>query len=139
MRGGRRAMHAKFSNSGGCLAFKCKRKTPDSFKPLFPVTKEWENWFIHKYQIDICAIYQQPYNFERTGCKGCPFAKDIQHELDILEHFFPEERKQCEIIWKPVYDEYRRLSYRLKTPYAHQMTIEEFNKRAELIERSKSK
>lgn len=25
-----------------------------------------------------------------------------------------EERKQCEIIWKPVYDEYRRLGYRLK-------------------------
>ena len=26
----------------------------------------------------------------------------------------PNERKQCEIIWKPIYDEYRRINYRLK-------------------------
>ena len=35
-------------------------------------------------------------------------------ELDTLEKYFPNERKQCEIIWKPVYDEYRRIGYRLK-------------------------
>ena len=32
----------------------------------------------------------------------------------MLEKFFPSERKQCEMIWKPVYDEYRRINYRLK-------------------------
>lgn len=37
-----------------------------------------------------------------------------QKELDTLEQFFPEERKQCELIWKPLYDEYRRIGYRLK-------------------------
>lgn len=26
----------------------------------------------------------------------------------------PNERKQCEYIWQPVYAEYRRLGYRLK-------------------------
>ncbi len=46
--------------------------------------------------------------------KGCPFAINIQHELETLEKYFPAERKQCENIWKPVYDEYRRLGYRLK-------------------------
>lgn len=30
------------------------------------------------------------------------------------EFLFPNERKQCEIIWKPVYAEYRRLGYRLR-------------------------
>lgn len=55
-----------------------------------------------------------PNNFDRTGCKGCPFAINLQHELDTLEKYFPNERKQCEIIWKPVYNEYRRLGYRLK-------------------------
>lgn len=38
----------------------------------------------------------------------------LQKELDVLEKYFPTERKQCEIIWKPVYDEYRRIGYRLK-------------------------
>ncbi len=96
-----------------CLAFKNNGKFL-SFHPLAPVTKDWEDWFISKYNIDICNIYKSPYNFDRTGCKGCPFNIHIQRELDILEKYFPNERKQCELIWKPVYDEYRRIGYRLK-------------------------
>ena len=96
-------------NNISCFNLKQKK-----FHPLAPVTKEWENWFIDKYNIKICDIYKSPYNFERTGCKGCPFAIDLQKELDILEKYFPTERKQCEYIWKPVYNEYRRLKYRLK-------------------------
>lgn len=95
-----------------CLAFSNKRLK--AFQPLVPVTKEWEEWFIEKYNIKICDIYHAPYNFYRTGCKGCPFSINLQKELDTLEKFFPNERKQCEIIWKPVYDEYRRIGYRLR-------------------------
>lgn len=103
--GGRR-MHAQ------CLAFRSGKLK--AFQPLAPMTKEWEEWFINKYEIPLPDVYYAPYNFERTGCKGCPFARYLQHELDTLEKFFPSERKQCERIWKPVYDEYRRLNYRLK-------------------------
>lgn len=39
----------------------------------------------------------------------------LKKDLDILDFFFPAERKQCEIIWKPVYDEYRRIGYRLES------------------------
>ena len=95
-----------------CLAFKNNGKVL-SFHPLAPVTKAWEEWLISEYNIKICGIYVEPYNFTRTGCKGCPFAIKLQEELDVLEEFFPAERKQCEAIWKPVYDEYRRLGYRL--------------------------
>lgn len=105
------------SEGGRRSSAKCLVFTDDklkSFQPLSPMTKEWEDWFIETYNIEICEIYKPPYNFDRTGCKGCPFAMNIQNELDTLEHFFPEERKQCEFIWKPVYDEYRRLNYRLK-------------------------
>jgi len=103
--GGRRTQSA-------CLQFRGKKLT--KFQPLVPVTKDWEEWFITTYNIKICDIYNPPYNFDRTGCKGCPFAIKLQHELDTLEKYFPNERKQCEIIWKPVYNEYRRLGYRLK-------------------------
>lgn len=95
-----------------CLAFKNNGKML-SFHPLAVVTKAWEEWFIEEYNIRICDIYKEPYNFTRTGCKGCPFAINLQHELDILGKFFPDERKQCEAIWQPVYAEYRRLGYRL--------------------------
>lgn len=95
-----------------CLSFSGKKLK--NFQPLAPITKKWEEWFITEYNINICDIYKEPYNFTRTGCKGCPFAIKLQKELDTLEQFFPAERKQCEAIWKPVYAEYRRLGYRLK-------------------------
>lgn len=103
--GGRRS-------KSNCLAFTGGKFK--AFQPLVAVTKEWEEWFIKEHNIDICDLYKEPYNFPRTGCKGCPFALHLQHELDTLKKFFPNERKQCEIIWKPVYEEYRRLGYRLK-------------------------
>lgn len=95
-----------------CLAFQGDKLK--AFQPLAPVTKEWEDWFIDEFNIKICDIYKSPYNYERTGCKGCPFNPKLQESLDILEKYFPNERKQCETIWKPVYDEYRRIGYRLK-------------------------
>ncbi len=95
-----------------CLAFSGKKLK--AFQPLVAVNKQWENWFIGTFRIEICDIYKPPYNQERTGCKGCPFALHLQEELDMLEKYFPAERKQCELIWKPVYDEYRQIGYRLK-------------------------
>lgn len=110
-----------------CLAFQGDKLK--KFQPLVPVTKEWEDWVINEYNINICDIYKPPYNFDRTGCKGCPFGIGLQHELDVLEKFFPNERKQCELIWKPVYEEYRRIGYRLKRKDEfHQMTVEDYLK-----------
>lgn len=98
-----------------CLAFKNGKLR--AFQPLVVVTKEWEDWFVKEYDIKLPILYYPPFNFDRTGCKGCPFNVNLQNDLDIIEKFFPNERKQCEIIWKPVYDEYRRIGYRLKSLY----------------------
>lgn len=95
-----------------CIHF--TRGKLNKFHPLAKVNKEWEEWFIKEYNIKLCKLYYEPYNFEREGCKGCPFNIYLQNELTTLEKYFPAERKQCEIIWKPVYEEYRRIGYRLK-------------------------
>lgn len=84
------------------------------FHPLLVVTEEWEEWFIKNQNIKLCDLYYEPYNFKRTGCKGCPFSLDLQKQLTIMETYLPNEREQCEAIWKPVYNEYRRIKYRLK-------------------------
>lgn len=83
------------------------------FHPLLVIDEEWENWFIDKYNIKLCDLYYPPYNFKRTGCKGCPFSLNLQRDLDVMKKLLPNEYKQCEIIWKPVYDEYRRIGFRL--------------------------
>lgn len=116
-----------------CLAFKSTGKLKN-FQPLVAVTKDWENWFISEYNVNICDIYKPPYNFDRTGCKGCPFNIHLQKDLDVLEKYFPNERKQCEIIWKPVYDEYRRLGYRLKNNSYEQVELEDYLKELEMEE-----
>lgn len=96
-----------------CMAFKPNGKLR-AFQPLVPVSIEWENWFIDKYNIELCELYYPPYNFVRTGCKGCPFGLELEEELETMQKYLPREREQCEMIWKPVYDEYRRIGYRLK-------------------------
>lgn len=84
------------------------------FHPLLVCDSEFENYVIEKYNIKLCKLYYPPFNFKRTGCKGCPYSLDLQNQLDVMEKLLPNERKQCEQIWKVVYDEYRRINYRLK-------------------------
>lgn len=84
------------------------------FHPLLVVSEQWENEFIAKNNIQLCKLYYSPYNFTRTGCKGCPFALELDKQLEVMERLLPAELKQCEYIWKPIYDEYRKLNYRLK-------------------------
>lgn len=100
--------------SAKCLQDNTRNRKPNSFSPLAVMTSDWEDWYIQSRQIRLCKLYCPPYSFERTGCKGCPFNIHLQHDLDVLAQYFPGERKQCELIWKPVYDEYRRLGYRLR-------------------------
>lgn len=97
-----------------CVHFKNGKIT--KFHPLAKVTHEWEQWFIDEYNIELCKLYYPPYNFERTGCKGCPFALTLAEDLATMNRYGLErEREQCEYIWQPVYAEYRRLGYRLKS------------------------
>lgn len=100
------------ANIKGCTVFKDGKLR--KFHPLLVVSDEWEKWFIKENNIQLCKLYYPPFNFSRTGCKGCPFALNLQEELEVLQKYLPNERKQCEWLWKPVYEEYRRIGYRLK-------------------------
>lgn len=84
------------------------------FHPLLVVGEDFEDIFIEREHIKLCDLYYPPYNFKRTGCKGCPFALDLQDQLTLMDKYLPLERTQCEYIWGPVYKEYRRVGYRLK-------------------------
>lgn len=104
--GGRRDMHQSCFVSYGK-----KRK---HFYPLRKVNPQWVDEFVRRYHIELCDLYHHPYNFKRTGCKGCPFNPQLGKELKVLEELCPIERKQCELIFGKVYDLYRSLDYRLK-------------------------
>lgn len=105
--GGQRANHS------GCAVFNSKHVLK-KFKPLNKTSNEFIDWYITKRKIGLCNLYYSPYNFKRTGCKGCPYSINIQQQLDTMKKYFPNELEQCELIWGPVYDEYRKIGYRLK-------------------------
>ena len=84
------------------------------FHPLLVVSEEFENYVIQKFNIQLCRLYYPPFNFKRTGCKGCPYNTKLRDQLETMKKLLPNEYQQCCIIWKPVYDEYKRIGYRLK-------------------------
>jgi len=91
----------------------CLTDKETKFHPLIVVNEEWEEWFINKYNVKLCELYYPPYNFKRTGCVGCPYSLQLQKNLLTLKKLLPNEYKRAINLWKPVYDEYVRIGYRL--------------------------
>ena len=92
----------------------CFTNEGKKFHPLVSIPDEWMEQFILKFEIKLCRLYYPPFNLKRTGCKGCPYNLHLQEDLDVMLELLPEERIQCEIIWGKVYQEYRRIGYRLR-------------------------
>ena len=100
-----------------CAVFYDEGKTQlHKFHPLLVVSNDWVDEFVKVYRLELCKLYYPPFNFKRTGCKGCPYSVDLERQLEVMEELLPNERKQCEMIWEPVYSEYRRIGYRLSNP-----------------------
>lgn len=108
----------------GCIS---KGSNSLHFNILVPITNEWEEMFIKKYNVELCELYLPPYNFKRSGCLFCAFSKDLQQQLDTMQEINPNLVKQANILWSPVYDEYRRIGYRLRKKEKYkQTTIDDF-------------
>lgn len=109
--GGLRAIHT------GCAVYADEScKTLKKFHPLFPLEDWWIDEFIQQNNIELCELYNPPYNFKRTGCVCCPYSVNLQEQLDTLDAYLPAERWRAEYIWNKVYTEYRRIGYRLRMP-----------------------
>ena len=113
----------KNEEGGNRARLTCITDNGKKFHPLIVVSNEWENQLIEREREQICDLYKPPYNFKRTGCKGCPYDLNIQETLNTMYKLLPNEYKQCLHIWKPVYDEYIRIGYRLKY-YPHEKGVQ---------------
>ena len=111
--GMRRKEGGQRANIKGCIITD-KNGKAKKFHPLLVVTDEWEEWYRERERVQLAPLYYPPFNFKRTGCKGCPYNTSLQEDLSVMALYLPKEREQCEFIWKPVYDEYRRIGYRLE-------------------------
>ena len=88
-------------------------KSLKKFHPLKPCTDNFVETYLKETKHQICNLYKEPFNFKRTGCLGCPFNIELKEELTKLLEYSPNQAKAAYTIWKPVYDEYAKLNYRI--------------------------
>lgn len=96
--GGARSMAIK-----SCVTIKKKRgQAFIASTPIFDWTDEILNQFIRQYGIELSEAYTV-YGLTRTGCMGCPFSKNLTHELKALYDYEPNRYKAAMHWMKDVY------------------------------------
>lgn len=110
---GIRGAEGGMREKAGCLSFehgKLRR-----FNPLQPLSDDFCDFFVNQFDIKLSPLYYAPYNFKRTGCRGCPLNVHLRDDLQQMALYAPNEFKACNLLWQPVYDEYKRIGYRIKS------------------------
>jgi len=97
--GGVRAQTYKncFSKYDGC----------DEYRPLFFYKNEDKKDYEDACNIVHSRCYTE-YGLERTGCAGCPFGKDFEYELEVIQKHEPKLYKAVNNIFGDSYDYTRK-------------------------------
>lgn len=61
----------------------------DHFRPVFWLTDEDKRFYEQAFGVVHSDCYTR-YGLKRTGCVGCPFARNVSEELKIIEAFEPK-------------------------------------------------
>lgn len=91
----------------------------DRYRPLFWYANADKEQYEEHYGIEHSKCYTE-YGLKRTGCAGCPFGKDFEFELEVIEKYEPKLYKAVNNIFGDSYDYTRRY----KAFWAEQKTKE---------------
>lgn len=79
----------------------------DEYRPLF--------WYKDADKVDYEKAYNvvhskcySDYGLKRTGCSGCPFGRDFEHELEVIQKFEPKLYKAVNNIFGESYEYTRK-------------------------------
>lgn len=89
-------------NLKGCFSPKSKKSKCDTYMPLFWYKNEDKEAYARWYGIANSKCYTD-YGLKRTGCCGCPCARNFEEELATCEKFEPNLAKACNYIFKDSY------------------------------------
>lgn len=67
------------SNVGAC----------DEYRPVFFYLNDTKKIYNCHYGISNSKCYSE-YGLKRTGCAGCPFGRDFEYELDVIQKYEPK-------------------------------------------------
>jgi 3'-phosphoadenosine 5'-phosphosulfate sulfotransferase (PAPS reductase)/FAD synthetase len=105
----------------------CLTDNGHKFHPIVVCSEEWEEEFLKRNNLKVSDLYYPPYNFKRSGCVGCPFNVNLEQELITMKKLLPSEYKRAFLLWKPIYDEYNRIGYRLNYNHLNNIQLSIFD------------
>ena len=79
----------------------------DNYRPLFWYKESDKQDYDKRYKIIHSKCYME-YGLKRTGCAGCPFGRDFEFELEIMEKYEPKLYKAVNIIFGLSYEYTRK-------------------------------
>lgn len=74
----------------------------DKYRPIFWYKDETKLIYEEHFDITHSKCYME-YGLKRTGCAGCPYGKDFEEELKIIEKYEPNLYKAVNNIFKDSY------------------------------------
>ena len=88
----------------------------DEYRPLFWYKNEDKNDYEVAYFVEHSNCYTE-YDLLRTGCSGCPFGRDFEHELEVIQEYEPKLYKAVNHIFGESYEytrQYREFCKEMK-------------------------
>lgn len=79
----------------------------DRYRPLFWYKNSDKLDYENAYDIEHSKCYTE-YGLKRTGCAGCPFGRDFENELEIIQKYEPKLYKAVNFIFGDSYEYTRR-------------------------------
>ena len=79
----------------------------DTYRPLYWYNQEAKSEYEAYAEIEHSRCYTE-YGLKRTGCAGCPFGRNCEKELEILEIYEPNLYKAVNNVFKDSYEYTRR-------------------------------
>lgn len=78
-----------------------------TYRPLFWLTDKDKLEYKEHYELIYSDCYEV-WGMRRTGCPGCPFGKEFEQELDLMQKYEPKFHRAAEKIFGASYEYTRR-------------------------------
>ncbi|MDP4147380.1 MAG: phosphoadenosine phosphosulfate reductase family protein [Bacillota bacterium] len=95
----------------------------DEYRPLFWFKENTKRIYEDFFSIEHSKCYTE-YGLKRTGCAGCPFNKDFEEELKIINEHEPKLFKAVSNIFKQSYEYTRQYREFVKKRYSEDPELE---------------
>jgi 3'-phosphoadenosine 5'-phosphosulfate sulfotransferase (PAPS reductase)/FAD synthetase len=94
----------------------------DEYRPIFWYKQQTKKEYEQQYNIKHSDCYEV-WGLPRTGCSGCPYARDFEYELEALEKYEPKLYKAVNKVFGESY-EYTRKYNAFKADMCRNETIQ---------------